>query len=180
MERDWARLGRAFAEAREAAGLKQTEVAERIGVTRTPIQTIERGGVKGKPLKKISPTMRSYARILQWTDDSIEKTLGGGSPDVKTGETAVASAPSGDANPFANLPLAIVDQLQNGGPLIEAKVIALPSTRSDVHLTIVVQGEPGASAEEIRDALFAWRKAQRHLQNLGDETGADVPAVNGS
>lgn len=168
MERDWKRLGRAFAEAREAAQLSQVQVAERLGVSRTPVQSIERGHIKGKSFTRISGTMRGYARLVGWTDDSIETVLAGGEPTV---EPPVSSQPhaTGTADDMAGLPLAILDQLKSDGPLIDATVIPLPSTRSDVHMTIVVRGEPDASPEEIRDALIAWRKTQRHLQNLADE-----------
>jgi DNA-binding XRE family transcriptional regulator len=43
MERDWERLGRAFAKARTAAGLTQEQAAEQLHVSRTPVQAIERG-----------------------------------------------------------------------------------------------------------------------------------------
>lgn len=160
MERDWARLGSAFADARETAGFTQTEVAERIGVTRTPIQAIERGTA----FKKVTGTMRSYARVVGWTSDSIEKVLAGGAPAY---EEVSGSVPHREA--LASLPLAILDQLKSDGPLIDATVISLPSAKADVHMTIVVRGEPNATPEEIRDALLAWRRTQKHLQNLDDE-----------
>ncbi|WP_328860925.1 helix-turn-helix transcriptional regulator [Streptomyces sp. NBC_00306] len=168
-ERDWERLGRSFAKAREAADLTQVDVAERIGVTRTPIQAIERG----RAFKKVTGTMRSYARVLCWTDDSIDRVLAGGEP-----APAAAAGEDGDATSrpvsVPGLPLAILDQLQGEGQLIDATVIPLPS-RAGASMTIVVRGEPDASPEEIRDALLAWRKARRHLQDLGDE---DAPAVS--
>lgn len=169
MERDWARLGKAFAAAREAAALTQTEVAERIGVTRTPIQAIERGTA----FKKVTGTMRSYARVVGWTAGSIEQVLAGGDPAY---EEASASAPQREA--LSSLPLAILDQLKGDGPLIDATVISLPSAKADVHMTIVVRGEPNATPEEIRDALLAWRRTQRRLQNLDDEGGEAPRSVN--
>lgn len=168
MERDWKRLGQAFAMAREAAQLTQVQVAEHLGVTRTPIQAIERGHTKGKPFTRISGTMRSYARLVGWDDGSIETILDGGDPTVH--EPAPAGHPHSDEpDSRSGLPLAILDQLKGDGPLIDATVIPLPSGGADVHMTIVVRGEPDASPEEIRAALIAWRKTQRHLQNLADE-----------
>jgi transcriptional regulator with XRE-family HTH domain len=168
MERDWKRLGKALAEAREAARLTQVQVADRLGVSRTPIQAIERGHTKGKPFTRISGTMRGYARLVGWVDGSIETVLAGGEPTVQAPADPQPQARSAP-DEMSGLPLAILDQLRGGGPLIDATVIPLPSTRSDAHMTIVVRGEPDASPEEIRDALLAWRKAQRHLQNLADE-----------
>lgn len=176
MERDWKRLGQAFAMAREAAHLTQVQVAERLGVTRTPIQAIERGHTKGKPFTRISGTMRSYARLVGWSDGSIETILDGGDPTIP--EPAPAGRPRNDGPDARNgLPLAIIDQLKGEGPLIDATVIPLPSASADVHMTIVVRGEPDASPEEIRDALIAWRKTQRHLQNLADDDLDEVTEV---
>lgn len=172
MERDWARLGKAFAAAREAAGLTQTEVAERIGVTRTPIQAIERGTA----FKKVTGTMRSYARVLNWTPESIQTVLGGGNPALT--RTAAAPATAGQSAALASLPLAILDQLKSEGPLIDATVISLPSAKADVHMTIVVRGEPNATPEEIRDALLAWRRTQRRLQDMDDDQDLPPRSVN--
>lgn len=164
MQRDWKRLGQAFATARRAAQLTQVQVADQLSVTRTPIQAIERGHIQGKPFTRVSGTMRGYARLLGWTDDSIDAVLAGGEPaTLKKSE----AAPGGPAE-MSDLPLAILDQLKGDGPLLDATVIPLPTTRSDVHMTIVVRGEPDASPEEIRNALLAWRRTQRHLQDLAD------------
>jgi transcriptional regulator with XRE-family HTH domain len=166
MERDWARLGRALAKAREAADLIQREVAARIGVSKTPIQAIERG----TGFKTITGTVREYARLVGWAEGSVEAVLAGGEP------TLVSEG--FDRRPrLQELPLSVVDQLQGEGPLIAATVMSLPPKTAGASMTIVVQQVPDASPEQIRDALDAWRKTQHWLQNLhdGDE---EAPSAN--
>src|SRR5438105_4190259 len=84
-ERDWERLGNAFAEARKAAGLTQVDVAKRLSVTRTPIQAIERGRQpNNNPYIKVTATMRAYARLIGWTEDSPARILHGEEPEPAT------------------------------------------------------------------------------------------------
>ena len=67
-ERDWERLGRAFAAARKAAEMSQVEAADQLHVSRTAVQAIERGRQSnGAPFLKITSTMRAYARLIGWT-----------------------------------------------------------------------------------------------------------------
>jgi Uncharacterized protein conserved in bacteria len=164
MDMDWARLGRTFAAAREAAGLTQVEVAERIGVTRSPIQSIERGGVRNTPYKKVSSTMRSYARLLGWTSDSPDHILRGGEPSLLHVEPAATPVPEAGAVPeTGRLPLRIVDELSDDGALLDTAVIPLSA---DASMVIVVKGRVDASPQEIRAALEAWRRAQPRLREL--------------
>lgn len=170
MDKDWARLGRTLAAAREAAGLTQVEVAERIKGSRGPIQEIERGGPRGKPYTKPTGTMRNYARLVGWTDDSIEHVLQGGEPSLVHKEpdgTAdlepTAAEPTAAVRPSGRLPLRIVDELSDDGALLDTAVIPLGA---DASMVIVVKGRPDASPEEIRAALESWRRAQPHLREL--------------
>ena len=72
---NWARLGAALVAAREELGLQQQEVAQRIGVKRGALANIEHGRIA-----KVTTTLRAYARLVGWTDDSLEVVLAGGEP----------------------------------------------------------------------------------------------------
>ncbi|MFG7942936.1 helix-turn-helix domain-containing protein [Streptomyces cacaoi] len=168
MDRDWARLGSELASARKhALDLTQTEIAKQLGVSRSAVQGIERGDAK-----RVSPTMRAYARAVGWADESIDAVLAGGNP-TSAEPHGTETEPASDAAPTAgeapsDLPLRVMHGLREGA-LLDATVIELP-TNADVRMTVVVRGSPDASPEEIRRALEAWERAERHLQHLDEET----------
>lgn len=165
MERDWARLGSAMAGARRSKGLSQVEVAEAIGVTRTPIQAIERG----ETFARVTGTMRSYARHLGWADGSIEAVLAGGDPTPE----AQALRPE-QTEPTVNaptltpqLPLRIVQELSaESGPVLDTTVLDLPGATPGSRMIVVIKGAPDASPEQIRADLLAWDLEQRRLRGL--------------
>ncbi|MFF2852596.1 helix-turn-helix domain-containing protein [Streptomyces sp. NPDC058001] len=180
MDRDrdrWARLGRAFAEAREAIGLSQDQVAERIGVTRTTVQTIERGHVGGKPPIKVTGTMRSYARLVGWTEDSITRVLGGGEPERVP--TAPSAAPEREVTPAepagSGLPAAVELELRQGETL-ESAVLHLGPEQSDARVIVVLKGASDITPEEMEEMMKQWRKTRRHLQSLAGD-GKTPPAT---
>lgn len=158
MERDWAHLGRELAAARKRTGRTQVDVADAIKVTRTPIQAIERGG----PFDRVTGTIREYARLVGWAEGAVEAVLDGGTP-TPVGEATAAPRTLAD-----DLPLRIVEEIGDG-PLLDTDVIELPSDGSGARMIVVVRGNPNASPEEIRRDLLAWRRTQRHLQDLGDD-----------
>jgi DNA-binding XRE family transcriptional regulator len=161
MDNMWLRLGRALRAGRKRAGLTQVGVAQAIGVSRTPIQAIERGDQFDKP----TGTMRSYASLVGWTPDSIEVVLAGGEP------TYQADIEAGPRPATEGLPVRILEEIGEGR-LIDTAVIELPG--SNARMTVVVRA-PDASPEEIRRDLLAWRRAQRHLQGLGDAGDDEQP-----
>lgn len=166
MEPDWPRLGRALAAARDQVGLTQNEIAERIGVTRTAIQSIERGDTR----KKVTGTMRSYARLIGWTDDSVTTVLAGGDPTLVSKVPPEQTSIRRVSSP-KNLPLRVVQELEDDGPYIDAQVIDLAPFGSDAKMIVVVKPQPDASPEEVRQALLAWEKAELRLRaDSGDET----------
>jgi DNA-binding XRE family transcriptional regulator len=165
MERDWARLGRALAEARSYVGLTQVQVAKAIHVSRTPIQAIERGD----EFEKITGTMRSYARLVGWVDGSIESVLAGGEP-LPQAEAEQYRAP--DLSTAEDLPARIAEEISEGR-LLDTAVVDLAPYGSSARMIVVVRGAPDATPEEIRRDLLAWRRAQRHLQGLGDNEADD-------
>jgi transcriptional regulator with XRE-family HTH domain len=169
----WVRLGAALAAARDAAGLKQEDVSQKLGVSRATVQNIE----YGKGAKRITPGMRAYARLVGWTDDSIETVLADGEPTTADVREDGAKSPAGPREvPTGDLPLRIVQELAEGdGPLLDATTITLSTPGSRARMTVVVRGEPDASPEEIRDALLAWRRAERRLQHLDDDEPDSAP-----
>ncbi|MEU6661197.1 helix-turn-helix domain-containing protein [Streptomyces sp. NPDC046821] len=166
MERDWERLGRAFADAREALGLTQVQVAERLHVSRTPIQAIERGSQgKGKAFTKVSNTMRSYARLLDWTDDSPDNVLAGGEP---TRIPAAAAAPAPE-RPKSDLPPAVELELRSGQTL-DSMVIPLGPADEDTRIVVILKGAQDMTEEELDRRWQQYRKARRHLQDVANES----------
>ncbi|OQQ13053.1 hypothetical protein B0675_40260 [Streptomyces sp. M41(2017)] len=166
-ERDWERLGQAFAEARKAADLTQIEVAERLSVTRTPIQAIERGRQpNGRPFNKVTSTMRAYARLVGWTEDSPNRILAGHEPD--TAPTIEEQA----AERQSTLPPAIDLELRSGKTL-DSTVVHLGSEDEDSRIIVVLKGSDDISDEELDKLWKQWRQTRRHLQGL--PSGTDAP-----
>lgn len=161
MARDWVRLGAALAAAREAKSLKQTDMADRLEVSRSAIQNIERGRVQ-----KLSSTIRAYMAVVGWPAGSADAVLDGGDPPTPVPDNVTELHPQDQAT--SDLPLKVVHSLAEG-PLLDATVIDLPTGSSDVRMTVVVRGDPDATPEQIREALETWRRAERHLQHLDDD-----------
>ncbi|MGH3584721.1 MAG: helix-turn-helix domain-containing protein [Pseudonocardia sp.] len=168
---DWERLGRTFAAARERISLRQEDVAEAIGVSRTPIQSIERGHTGGKPPSRISGTMRSYARLVGWTDTSIQAVLEGHEPELRPEPTAPQPEQPTESAKSSRLPLRVVDEMESGD-LVDTVVIPLGPSAS---MVIVVTGAPDASPDRIREdaspekiraAFEAWQRTQPPMREL--------------
>lgn len=167
MERDWERLGRAFAQARTAAGLTQVEVAEQLHVSRTPIQAIERGRQpNGKAFAKVTSTMRAYARIVGWTEDSPGRIADGGEPEM---------APAGQAEPEPepdrpDLPESVDRELRDG-PTRDTAVIHLnpDDEDDDTRIILVLKGGESLSNEELDRRWQQWRKGRRSVQSLASD-----------
>ncbi|MFI1485669.1 helix-turn-helix domain-containing protein [Streptomyces sp. NPDC020747] len=171
MERDWERLGRAFAKARTAAGLTQEQVAERLHVSRTPIQAIERGRQpNGKAFTKVTATMRAYARLVGWTEESADRILDGQEPEQATPVPPPAESKS-------DLPPAVDRELRSGKTLDHAVVhLGGEDDEDDFRLVVIVKGAENMTEEEIDRRYEQWRRMRRHLQAIPGET--DTP--NGS
>lgn len=102
MSTHWARLGTALRSARTQRGLRQEDVAAELGIKRGALANIEHG--KGR---RITSTIRSYARLVGWTDDSPERVLAGGDPTPATPpgarDTRAPTSPAPDS-PTAAIP----------------------------------------------------------------------------
>jgi DNA-binding XRE family transcriptional regulator len=149
MEQDWARLGRALREARNVAGLTQIEMAERIGVTRTTVQSIEAGAAVKKP----TGAMRAYAHFVGWPVGAVETVLAGRDPFTTAG---------GDTGDFG-LPLRITEEISSGA-LLDTMVLDLSAYGSAARVVLVVRSDPGADAGVVREDVLAWRTAQQRLR----------------
>jgi len=168
-ERDWERLGHAFAEARKSINLTQVEVAERLSVTRTPVQAIERGKQpNGAPFSKITGTMRAYARLLGWTEDSPARILRGEEPEPAT---QPVSQQSGDAG--SGLPPAVDRELRSGKTLDHAVVNLGGEDDDDTRLIVLLKGSEDLSEEELDELWLKWRRMRRQLHAIPGET--DTP-----
>lgn len=166
-ERDWKRLGQAFADARKAANLTQVEVAERLSVTRTPIQAIERGvQPNGNPFTKVTPTIRAYARLVGWTEDSPTRILQGHTPEPAT-QPVSASA----VEPKYDLPPAIDLELRSGRTL-ESTVVHLGSEEDDTRIIVVLKGAENLSEEELEKLWHDWRRTRRQIQGIASDSDA--------
>ena len=166
MERDWEQLGRAFAKARTASGLTQEQVAERLHVSRTPIQAIERGRQpNGKAFSKVTATMRAYARLVGWTEDSPDRIADGGEPEV-------ASAPPQPAHEasHSDLPTAVDRELRSGRTLDHTVVHLGGEEDDDTRIIVVLKGSEDISEEELDRLWQQWRRTRRHLQAIPGES----------
>lgn len=167
--RDWKRLGEAFAEARKAAGLTQVEVAERLSVTRTPIQAIERGiQPNGSLFSKVTGTMRAYARLVGWTENSPALILDGREPEPAT--RPVSEPP---AEHPSDLSPAIDRELRSGKTLDHTVVhLSGEGDEDDVRIVVILKGAENMTEEEIDRRYEQWRRARRQLQALPSDSEA--------
>lgn len=174
MGRDWVRLGLAVKAARETLGMTQVELAEALDVDESTLQNLETARY-GKGFSRMPASARAAAHYFSWAEGSLEAVLSGGEPVTAAPTEGVPPAPprSEPDSIRKDLPLRIIDELRGEGPLIDTTVIELPTAGPNVSMTIVVQGTPDASPEEIKQALLAWRRAERRLQRLDDEGPVD-------
>src|ERR1043165_4810620 len=166
---DWERLGSAFADARNAAGLTQVEAAEALNVSRTPIQAIERGRQSsGQPFSKVTGTMRTYALLVGWTTDSPARILDGQEPEPAT-QPVSATVPTPSS---PDLPPAVDRELRSGRTLDHAVVHLGEGADDDTRLIVVLQGGEDMTEEAPEGAWLKWRQTRRRLQASGE---ADAP-----
>jgi transcriptional regulator with XRE-family HTH domain len=166
---DWERLGRTFAAARRAKGLTQQEAADAIGVSRAPIQAVERGRQSnGSDFTKVTRTMRDFARLVGWTDDSPARILDGEEPEPAT-QPVSAPAPE----PGSSLPTAVDRELRAGKTLDHTVVHLGSESDDDTRIIVVLKGAEDISEEELDELWHKWRRTRRHLQAIPGE--ADTP-----
>lgn len=179
MDSIWKTLGRELATRRELLGLTQEEAAAGIGATRGPIQTIERGVERKKP----TATMRTYARLLGWTDDSIDAVLAGEKPKLRPDADNSPSAGQGanasgkDGGVLSELPLRVKAELGEG-QLLDTRVLSLEGYGAKgARAVVIVRGRPGASEAEVLEALEAWRRAEVDMGRIEEGSNTDEPGA---
>jgi transcriptional regulator with XRE-family HTH domain len=158
MDQDWVRLGEALKAARVATRpkLTQTDVAERLGVSRATVQNIE----QGKGFKRVSSAIRAYGTLVGWTAESPEQILAGGDP-TPDDPSRHPSLPSTVAK---GLPLTVQDELERDGAVVDTAVVHLPDGTA---VTVIVKGaSKSPTPEERQRHLEAWRRVQPLLREL--------------
>jgi DNA-binding XRE family transcriptional regulator len=161
---DWERLGRTFAAGREEAGFTQVSAAKALDVSRSPIQAIERGRQSnGQPFIKVTQTMRAYARLIGWTEESPARILDGQDPEPATQPVSEAASKSG-------LPSAVDRELRTGKTLDHTVVNLGTDADDDTRLIVVLQGAEDMTEEEIDRAWQKWRRTRRQLQAIPGES----------
>ncbi|MGW3847130.1 helix-turn-helix domain-containing protein [Streptomyces fagopyri] len=165
MDQDYARLGEQLKAAREQKRprISQSYVAAELGVGRSTIYKMESGeGAKVTPT-----TLLAYARLLGWTEDSLDRVLAGGDP-VATDSDAGAAAQH--AVPGVELSPAVEYELRSG-KVLDSQVFNLGPDDADGQIIVVLQGKKDATPEEAERVAARYRRARRHLQGLAAELG---------
>ncbi|MFM9542267.1 helix-turn-helix domain-containing protein [Streptomyces turgidiscabies] len=166
MNQEFVRLGEELKAAREQRRpkLSQQMAADALGVGRSTVQKMERGDGGQVTIT----TVRSYARLLGWTDESFDQVLAGGKPALAT-EAQGGSGPA----PTLGLSPAVEYELRSGETL-DSQVINLGPDEDDGHIIVVVQGKKGMSPEQLERIAARYRGVRRRLQGIG--TDADEVA----
>jgi transcriptional regulator with XRE-family HTH domain len=159
-------------EARKTAGLSQVELADEAGLSRSAVQSIERGREFGAP----QLSHRSVAQVLGWTPDSVASVLAGGEP-VRSAPAAGLSQLAGNAAPLP--PTEGVDELLDdltervrmallGGTVADADAIGLGDEPDDGEVVLIwKRGErPDVTPEQLRADLKKWARLQRVAREI--------------
>jgi transcriptional regulator with XRE-family HTH domain len=175
MTMDWVRLGAAVKASRKAMGITQPQLGAAAGVSRATVQNIE----AGQDYARVTPTLRAIERALDWQEGSIEVVLAGGDP-VAPGAVPFPEPPPEPVRSLSRfvpgrLPLRVVQELEEGGPVLDARVLDLAPGGGGGKITIVVTGEVDATPDQVRAALLAWERAELRLQS--DDGGAMPPSA---
>ena len=168
MTSKWARLGQKLKSARTARGIGVLEATTAIGIKRGALYNIEKGEIT-----RVTPSVKTYAHLVGWTEDSVEAVLDGGEPTMRGEGQAERSATDHgslldrDGNPRDVAPSAShqmptdlsvrIQQALGEGPLLDARVAEVTTPTGLVRATIVIRGESGVSAEDLLAALESVR-----------------------
>ncbi|WP_434593491.1 helix-turn-helix transcriptional regulator [Streptomyces sp. A5-4] len=148
MSRDWPRLGEMLKTARAERGMEQQDVAESIGVKRGALYNIDRGAIT-----RVTPTVLAYARLVGWTEKSVDLVLAGGDPVSREDEQPAAPSPETAPEPPASDLSVLVQQSLREGPLLASRIAEVTTPNGKVRATIVIRGEDGTAPEDLLAAL---------------------------
>ncbi|MFC7791294.1 helix-turn-helix domain-containing protein [Streptomyces cinereoruber] len=166
MEPEWGKLGARLRAGRETLRMSQEDVGDRIGVKRNTLRLIENGRIS-----RVSATVRAYARLIGWTDDSVDTVLNGGEPQLaEGGPAATKEAPKDFAAEVARvlmsrLPARIVQEVIDGR-VVEHDVLDLRPDGSSALMTLIVERSQEPPASQVQEDLRNWGEVQRELRRL--------------
>lgn len=165
---EWAKLGERLKAAREAIPLTQEELGERIGVGRNALRLVENGRAK-----RVTATIRAYAREVGWTDDSVTAVLAGREPRMRGDFDVDERGTPGPVNVHAELARALLDRLPQrilqelaDGHVVDSDVMDLTGDGSSAVMTLVVERGADPAPDEVRDHLREWGKVQREIRRI--------------
>jgi transcriptional regulator with XRE-family HTH domain len=174
MTMNWVRLGQQLRAARRTKDLKQLELANLAGVSLSTVQAIE----GGKAFARVTPTVRTLARLVGWQDGSAETVLAGGDPTpapaTATHEPLPQEPPAEPESAYAHLPVRIREELKEG-QFLDSGVYDISPEGSDVQMIVVIKGKTGATPEEIRRYMETVRRTERRLRQLNSPDESNTP-----
>lgn len=159
MEQNWKAVAEAIRASRLAMGMTQERLAHEVGVSRVTIQSLE----SGSPRTRVSTALLEVARTLGWPNGRVEELLAGGDSAPPVRHARQDEKPEG-----SGLPLRIAEELEQGRTY-DAQVVDLPG-ESGARMIVVVKGDNDATPEQIQEALLAWRRMAKRMQQ-GDSGG---------
>ena len=134
-------LGQAILRARRQRGLSQEGLAAEAGLSRTAVQSVERGGSRGRAYTKLGLAHVEIARVLGWSLEDLERKLINPATPVGPEPLYAVLLRSGDD---ANAWYKIMD-MTTDRELAEAWVVLSPRRRLAVigHLVPVEESSVG-------------------------------------
>ncbi|WP_157815642.1 helix-turn-helix domain-containing protein [Kitasatospora sp. CB02891] len=161
MDRDWARLSRYIASAREALGLPQPAFAAELGVGRSAIQKLE----SGHEYRKVTPLHRAVERRFGWAEGSIETVLAGGEAERFAGPVSDSPIEAGVDALLDDLTARVKGALL-GGQVVDAT--AVPMGDGDGSVVIIWKGgeERDLTPAQRRRLERQWSKFQRAAHDI--------------
>ncbi|MEU9921931.1 helix-turn-helix transcriptional regulator [Streptomyces griseoluteus] len=163
MDQDFARLGAELkaARLRRRPRITQPEAANALGVGRSTVQKMESPRVS----QVTRTTIRAYARLLGWTEQSVDQVLAGGEPTAAAeGERPLKAVPSD-----VGLSPDVEYELRTG-KVLGSQVFNLGPDEEDGQIIVVLQGKRDATPAEVERIAARYRKARRHLQGIAAES----------
>jgi transcriptional regulator with XRE-family HTH domain len=179
MNMDWKRLSGAVRAARSARGLSQEEFAEAAGISKSSLQTIERGN----EFTRIPGSVYKIEAYLdEWPQGTAERILAGGDPPsgvrpegvpptTTVGIPSVAQVPLRERAFADGMPLRIAQELTEG-EVIDTTVLELSREGGNSSLVMILKRDDADNLdpEQLRRDLEVWKRAKRALHGLATES----------